>query len=72
MSLDKEEARMLRRILDDVLTDPRFITQSSVSALQIAEHVWRRAALGYRDFATIKQSTLTLPDARRNNNAPVP
>jgi len=33
MSLDKEEARMLRRILDDVLTDPRFITQSSVSAL---------------------------------------
>jgi hypothetical protein len=64
MSLDEEEARMLRRILDDVLTDPRFITQSSVSALQIAEHVWRRAALGHRDFATIKQSTLTLLDAR--------
>jgi hypothetical protein len=53
---------MLRRILDDVLTDPRFIAQSSVSALQIAEHVWRRAALGHRDFATIKQSTLTLLD----------
>ena len=65
ISLDEEAARMLRRIMDDVLTDSRFITQSTVSAIQIAEHIWRRAAAGERDFATIKQSILTLLDARR-------
>ena len=56
--LDQANTRMLRQVLDDVLTDPKFTTQTAVSALQIAEHIWRQAAMGECDFDRIKHSAL--------------
>ena len=58
--LDGANAEMLRRVLDQVLTDPRFNAQTSVSAVQVAEHIWRQAAIGVRDFDRIKCSALSL------------
>ncbi len=58
--LDEMNAQMLRRVLDQVLTDPQFHTQTSVSAVQVAEHIWRQAAIGVRDFDRIKHSALSL------------
>jgi hypothetical protein len=59
-SLDEANTEMLRRVLDDVLTDPEFNTQASVSAFQVAEHIWRQAAIGVPDFDRIKYSALSL------------
>ncbi|HET7493597.1 MAG TPA: hypothetical protein VFK01_17130 [Bradyrhizobium sp.] len=58
--LDEASAQMLRRGLDCVLTDPRFNAQISVSAVQVAEHIWRQAAMGVRDFDQMKYSALSL------------
>ena len=58
--LDEANARRLRRILDNVLADPRFNAQTSVSAVQVAEHIWRQAAIGVRDFDRIEYSALSL------------
>ena len=59
-SLDDAITEMLRRVLDDVLTDSEFNTQASVSAFQVAEHIWRKAAIGVPDFDRKKYSTLSL------------
>jgi hypothetical protein len=61
MALSSSEANieLLRRILDDVLTDPEFNTQTTVSAFQVAEHIWRQAAIGALDFDRIKYSALS-------------
>jgi hypothetical protein len=56
--LDEAMTVMLRRILDDVLSDSRFITQTSISAFQVAEYIWRQTLMGERDFDRIKQSAL--------------
>ena len=58
--LDEAKARMLRQVLDHVLTDPRFNAQTSVSAVQVAEHIWQQAALGVRDFDRMRCSALAL------------
>ena len=58
--LDEANAAMLRRVLDHVLTDPRFNAQTSVSAVQVAEHIWRQAAIGVRDFDQMRYSALSL------------
>jgi hypothetical protein len=60
LTLSKANVELLRRILDDVLTDPEFNTQTSVSAFQLAEHLWRQAAIGVPDFDRIKYSALSL------------
>jgi hypothetical protein len=42
------------------LTDPEFNTQTSVSAFQLAEHLWRQAEIGVPDFDRMKYSALSL------------
>lgn len=49
---------VLRRALDDVVTDRRFIGQRSTSALEIAEHLLAQAAAGERDLDRLKASAL--------------
>jgi hypothetical protein len=46
----------LRRVLDDVFTDPRFSNRRSTSALEIAEHLLAQAAIGERDLDRLKAS----------------
>src|ERR1700680_1260703 len=58
--LNEANTRMLRRVLDDVLTDPQFTTQTAVSAFEVAEHIWRQAAMGEREFDRIKHSALVV------------
>ena len=60
LTLSKANVVLLRRILDDVLTGPEFNTQTSVSAFQLAEHLWRQASIGVPDFDRIKYSALSL------------
>jgi hypothetical protein len=60
LTLSKANVELLRRILDDVLTGPEFNTQTSVSAFQLAEHLWRQASIGVPDFDRIKYSALSL------------
>jgi hypothetical protein len=60
LTLSKANVELLRRILDDVLTSPEFNTQTSVSAFQLAEHLWRQASIGVPDFDRIKYSALSL------------
>jgi hypothetical protein len=55
---DEATLAVLRRALDDVLTDPRFLESRSVSALEIAEHILALAARGERDLQRIKASAL--------------
>jgi hypothetical protein len=47
---------ILRRALDEVFTDPRFLNRRSMSALQIAEHLSAQAATGERDLDRLKAS----------------
>ena len=49
---------VLRRALDDVVADRRFIRQRSTSALEIAEHLLAQAAAGERDLDRLKASAL--------------
>lgn len=61
---------MLRRVLDDVLTDPQFTTQTAVSAFQVAEHIWSQAAMGERDFDRIRYSALVIVNSWTNTPDP--
>jgi hypothetical protein len=54
---DPSTIEVLRRALDDVLTDRRFYHQRSASALDIAEHMLAQAASGERDLERLKSST---------------
>ncbi len=47
---------ILRRALDEVFADPRFLNRSSTSALEIAEHLLSQAATGERDLDRLKAS----------------
>jgi hypothetical protein len=51
---DAETIAVLRRALDDVFTDPRFLGRRSTSTLQIAEHLLAQAAAGERDLDRLK------------------
>jgi hypothetical protein len=55
---DADTIVILRRALDDVFTDPRFLHRKSTSALQIAEHLFAQAATGERDLDRLKASAL--------------
>jgi hypothetical protein len=60
LTLSKTNVELLRGILDDVLTSPEFNNQTSVSAFQLAEHLWTQASIGVPDFDRIKYSALSL------------
>ena len=55
---DATTIAVLRRALDDVFADQRFIGQRSTSALEIAEHLLAQAAAGERDLDRLKASAL--------------
>jgi hypothetical protein len=57
-SYDDATVAVLRRALDDILTDRIFLESRSVSALEIAEHILAQAARGERDLQRIKASVL--------------
>jgi len=46
----------LRRALDEVFTDPRFLNRKSVSGLEVVEHLLAQAATGERDLDRLKVS----------------
>jgi hypothetical protein len=66
---DSATLAVLRRALDDVLIDQRFIESRSVSALEIAEHILAQAARGERDLQRIKASALDYLVNRPERNA---
>jgi hypothetical protein len=55
---DAPTIAVLRRALDDVFADRRFIRQRSTSALKIAEHLLAQAAAGERDLDRLRASAL--------------
>jgi hypothetical protein len=55
---DAPTIAILRRALDDVFTDRRFIHRRSTSALEIAEHLLAQAAAGERDLDRLRASAL--------------
>ena len=60
LTLSKANVELLRRTLVDVLTGAEFNTQTSISAFQLAEHLWRQASIGVTDFDRMKYSALSL------------
>jgi hypothetical protein len=66
---DSATLTVLRRALDDVLIDQRFLESHSVSALEIAEHILAQAARGERDLQRIKASALAYLVNRRERSA---
>jgi hypothetical protein len=70
MSYDPSTIAVLRRALDEVLADRRFLRHPSASALEIAEQILAAAAAGERDlerlkalaFARLMEKTERLPD----------
>jgi hypothetical protein len=55
---DPPTLAVLRRALDEVLTDHRFLKSASTSALEIAEFILAQAATGERDLERLKSSAL--------------
>ena len=55
---DPPTLAVLRRALDEVLTDHRFLKSTSTSALEIAEFILAQAATGERDLERLKSSAL--------------
>lgn len=53
---DSSTLAILRRALDEIVEDRRFVMQGSVSALEIAEHLLARAAGGERNIERLKES----------------
>ncbi|MDP9292280.1 MAG: hypothetical protein M3O82_07950 [Verrucomicrobiota bacterium] len=53
---DSVTIAILRRALDDIFTDPRFLNRRCTSALEIAEHLLAQAAIGERDLDRLKAS----------------
>ena len=56
MKHDPATIATLRRALDEVLLDERFLRCRAVSALEIAEHLLAKAAIGERDLERLKYS----------------
>ena len=64
VAYDAATLATLRRALDQVLTHPLFLNSSlnssSVSALELAEHILSVAAAGERDIERLKNSALSI------------
>jgi hypothetical protein len=56
MKHDPATIATLRRALDEVLLDERFLRCRAVSALEIAEHLLAKAASGEGDLEALKSS----------------
>jgi hypothetical protein len=55
---DASTLKLLRRALDEVLTDQRFLKCPTASAIEVAEHILAEAATGERDIGRLKMSAL--------------
>jgi hypothetical protein len=66
---DTATLAVLRRALDDVLLDHRFLRSRSVSALEMTEHLLSLAAKGERSEQRLKQSALRMLDRAVRKNA---
>jgi hypothetical protein len=60
MSYDASTIAILRRALNEVLRDGRFLRRKSVSALEIAEHLLAQAASGERNLERLKSSAFDM------------
>ena len=56
MSYEPATIAILRRALDEVINDRRFLQRKSASALEVAEHLLALAAAGERDLERLKSS----------------
>jgi hypothetical protein len=63
---DAQTISAMRRALDDVFSDTRFVTQKSRSALEIAEHILWQVANGERSYDGLKASAF----AKLNSHEP--
>lgn len=59
IAYDAATLATLRRALDQVLMHPRFLNSTSVSALEMAEHILSLAATGERDIQRLRNSALS-------------
>ena len=53
---DASTVAVMRQALNEVVTDRRFVARKSVTPLEVAEHILRRAASGERDLNRLKRS----------------
>lgn len=63
---DTSTLAMLRRALDEIVGDRRFVMQRSVSALEVAEHLLAGAATGERNIERLKESAFVALLDNRN------
>lgn len=66
---DTETLAALRRTLDDVLLDDRFLRSRSVSALEMAEHLLAQAERGERSEQRLKSSALRMLEGASDRDA---
>ena len=53
---DATTVAVMRQALNEVVTDHRFLVRTSVTALEVAEHILQQAASGVRDLNGLKSS----------------
>ena len=53
---DVSTVAVMRRALNEVISDRRFLVRKSVTRLEVAEHILRQAASGERDLNRLKSS----------------
>ena len=53
---DPSTVAVMRQALNEVITDRRFLARTSVTPLEVAEHILQQAAAGERDLNRLKIS----------------
>ena len=53
---DATTVAVMRQALNEVVTDHRFLVRTSVTPLEVAEHILQQAALGVQDLNGLKSS----------------
>ncbi len=53
---DASTVAVMRKALNEVVTDRRFLVRKSVTQLEVAEHILQQAASGERDLNRLKSA----------------
>jgi hypothetical protein len=53
---DASTVAIMRRALNEVVADRRFLVRNHVTPLEVAEHILRQAASGERDLNRLKSA----------------
>jgi hypothetical protein len=53
---DASTVAVMRQALNEIVTDRRFLARTSVTPLDVAEHILQQAAAGERDLNRLKSS----------------